>query len=123
MSWTFTSSGAVLGKAGKNAQAIVDAISTSRATLLGWTDEIDATISDTARIDLVSNYGSLDSTGKNILGSIVSAFVAQKIINYDMDSIGSSRKVETMLDVLENDVRRGLTLIKEDNVKKYLGAT
>lgn len=119
-SFNFTTSAQAIFKAGANANATAVANTTALNLL---SDEIEAIICDTARYDLVTNYASLDAKGKIILGSIASAYVAKYLINYSVFGYGQLRGVETMLDILENDIRRGLDMIKDDKVRAYLGVT
>jgi hypothetical protein len=119
MSWTFCTSGAAISKAGSRANSTIVA---SGATLATWSDEAENVICDVARANLINSYSSLTTNGKSILGNIASSLIAQKIISYDISSYGSSRTAETILDILENEIKRGLTLIEEDKIKKYLGA-
>src|SRR3990172_769020 len=108
MSWTFCTSGAAINKAGRLANSTITA---SGSALASWSDEVEDIICDTARVNLISNYGSLTSNGKKILGHIASAMIAQHIVAYDIGAYSKSREAETILDVLENEIRRGLKMI------------
>lgn len=120
MSWTFCTSGQAIVKAGANANS---AITISNQTLADWSDEAEHMICNIARVDLIGSYSSLTANGKDILQNIASAMVAQNIVTYDLSSYSSNREAETILDVLENNIRRGINLIENDKIKSYLGAT
>jgi|6_EtaG_2_1085325.scaffolds.fasta_scaffold22343_2 hypothetical protein len=111
-----------INKAGANANISISGGATISDTYNNWSSEAEAVVSDTARVDLVTNFGSLTSEGKQILKNITSALIAQQIINYEPSAIGVA-EATLRLNVLENQIRRGLKLIDGDKVKTYLGAT
>ena len=119
MSWTFTTETLAVKKAGANANSTITADST---TLAAWSEEAEALINDTARVDLVTNYSSLTDEGKQILGMIESSYVAKMILSYEPEAIGV-QGATLRINILENNIRTGLALIKEDKVKTYLNAT
>lgn len=126
MSWTFTTSGAAIAKAGLTESTFNDDSGDPRisgSVLLQWSDEAESLLCDTSRVDLVTNFASLTANGKQVLGNLASNLVGQKIAFFLRDEYASNREFETLLDIIENDVRRGLALISEDRVKTYLGAT
>ena len=120
MTWTLCTSGAAIAKAGVNANSTIIA---SGARLAEWCDEAESTICDVARVDVVTSYANLKSNGKYILQDLCSSMIAQKIINYDINSYSSSREAETMLDILENNIRRGISKVEDDKIKTYILAT
>ena len=117
MSYTLTTQGECKLKTGV-ADATIDA-SLSSANLDKWGDEAEGLISSQARYDVVTNYASLTTEGKKILSSIMSAWVAQKIAFYLRDEY-STREMELLMDALENDIRRGMAIIRDDKIKTYL---
>lgn len=110
MAFAFATSGAAILKAGAGASSTITA---NAAALDLWGDEADALIRATGRNDFASV--------KEVCDMIETAYVGQKIINYDMRGYSSVAMAETMLDVLENDIRRGLKLLEDDKVKTYWG--
>lgn len=112
MAFAFATSGAAILKAGANASS---AITINAAALDLWGDEADALIRATGRNDF--------SSVKEVCDMIETAYVAQKIINYDMSGYTSRSEAQTMLDILENDIQRGLKLISDDKVLTYWGDT
>ena len=119
MTWTFCLSGSAVAKAGAN--ATYDA--TNVAALDGWCDEAEDYVCALARADVITNSGSLTANGINVISNFVSNLIAQKIVNYDMSGYTSRNEAIMMLNVIENEVNRGIKLFKDDNVKTYMGIT
>ena len=119
MTWTLCTSGSAINKAGIYANATIIA---SGSALASYYDEVESIICSIARVDVVTAYSGLTSYGKQILGNLASSMVAQKIICYDPNAIGRSTAT-LRLNILENDIRRGISLISEDKVKTYLKVT
>ena len=119
MAWTFCTSGAAIAKAGANANSTITASGTQLAI---WSEDAEATMCAISRIDLVTGYASLTANGKQILSDATSSFIAINLINYDMSGYTSRYEAETMMDVLRDSALRGMSLIKDQNVNKYLGA-
>lgn len=116
MSFTLCTSGAAIVKAGANSAGSTLTIS----QLNNFSDEAEALCCAAARSDVVTNFGTLTTNGKQILQMITSSHIAHSILGYDGSGL-PSRELETRLDILENDVERGLALIREDKNKTYLG--
>lgn len=116
MSWTFCTSGQAIVKAGANANSTITA---SNQALADWSDEIEALICSAIRYDAVTNYGNLTTNGKKLFQMISSSHIAQQIVDYDL-GVNGSRKSETILDVQENQVKRGLQLLEDADIKTYL---
>ena len=123
MSWTLHTSGSAIATAGANVNSsIISYTGVYDDYLDQWSDEAEAICCNEARMDLVTNYASLTEKGKEILGSICDAYVAQKIIGYEPEAIGTIGAA-LRLNILENQMRRGLNQIKDDKVKTYLSIT
>lgn len=120
MSWTLTTSGAVIIKAGANASSTATA---SGGLLLDLSDEVESYICSLMRSDVVSDYSSLTSNGKQILGRLASNLIAQQVIAYDTSGFFSRAEAETALDVLENSIRKDEAIVKDDKNKSYLGVS
>ena len=120
MSWTLCTSGAAVVKAGANADS---GIATSGAILAQWSDDVENEICALTRKDIITNYGSLTSNGKQMLGRLAASKIAQEIIVYDASGFTSRFEAELMLDKLENDIRKIESIIKDDKHKTYLGIT
>ena len=117
MSWTLCTSGAAISKAGANVNSTIVA---SGATLANWSDEAESIACDLARSDVVTNFGTLTSNGKQVLQEFCSSHIAQKIIGYEPEAIGSS--VATLrLNILENNINSAKSILIDDKNKSYLG--
>jgi hypothetical protein len=117
MSFTFTSSGAIVRKAGKNCNAD---IATSGAALAEFCDQAEALIQATTRIDYLSTYSTLSANKKQILNQVTSDIAGMYIINWDMSGYTSRLEAQTMLDILNNSSQRGLKLLEEDKTKNFV---
>ena len=116
MSFTLHTSGSAKATAGANTNATILADATQLET---WSDEAEAFVCNAARYDVVTNYTSLTSKGKIILGSVCDAYVAQKIINYEPEAIGLTGAA-LRLNLLQTQIQQGLSQIDNDKIKSYL---
>ena len=122
MSWTLTTSGACIAKAGLTLSQVTTPETISGAIMQQWSDEAESLICDQSRNDVVTNFATLTENGKQILANLASNLVGQKIATF-LRANYSQREFETILDVMENDIRRGLSIIQKDEFKSYFGAT
>ena len=119
MAWTLCTSGAAITKAGVNANATIVA---SGAALSNWSDEAESIVCDIARSDVVTNFASLTTNGKQVFQDYCSSHIAQKIAIYD--PLGySSEELNIILNVLENNISNAEKLIRDDKNKTYMGVT
>lgn len=119
MTWTLCTSGAAIVKAGASANTTIVA---SGGVLGDWSDEAESTISNIARYDVVSNFTNLTAEGKQILQQLSSALIAEDIINYQQSAYSTGEAI-SMLNVMENKIKRNIKLIDEDKIKTYLKIT
>lgn len=120
MSFTLTSSGTAIIKAGRGASTTV---TMSGTVLNALSDEVEGFISAALRADVITNYGNFTAQGKKILDALASSMIAQSIIAYDPSGYTNIRAAETLLDKLENDIDRCLGRLSDDKVKTYLKVT
>lgn len=118
MSFTLSSSGACTISAGANVSSSLLADSSKLNTI---SDEVEGYINTLCRYNVVGSFASLTSTSKNILASLHSALVAQKMISYDMSGYTNAQEADQMLNVLENTAVKCEELLTQDKSKKYLG--
>lgn len=116
MAFTFTTSGGAIKTAGANVNATIVADS---AQLDNWSDQIEHDICVQARYDCITNYASLTASGKEILGKIEDAQIAQYIINYEPEAIGILG-ASLRLNFLQNIIAQGMNKIDDGKIKKYL---
>jgi hypothetical protein len=117
MSWTLSTSGAAIAKAGVNANS---AIIASAATLAKWSDEAEGTLCALTRKDWVANYTNVKTNFKPILDDVISDMVAMKIINYDMSGYPSTAKVQTMLDVIVDNKNRIIAGLSDIQIQEVM---
>lgn len=119
MSWTLTTSGACVVKAGNN---VNDSIALSGAVLAKWSDDAEATLSVRTKYDWVGNYSKIGANYKNILSDTTSSMVAMNMVSYDMSGYTSKREAETILDVLRDGIVTNIEILKEAANKDNMGA-
>lgn len=110
MSWTLTTSGACIAKAGANANSDVVA---SSATLAKWSDEAEGKICAECHTDFVTNYSTFGTEIQQALGDIASSLVAMNIISYDLTGYITQREAETLLDINDDRINKGLQTLKD----------
>jgi len=110
MSWTLTTSGAAIIKAGPNVNAD---IITSGAFLAKWSDDSEGQIIAATRRDWVTDYASVPTGVKGILSDVCSSMIAKQIICYDMSGYTSRQEATTMLDVHDDLVQKGFSTLKD----------
>jgi len=119
MSWTLCTSGAAIAKAGANVNTTIIA---SGTTLANWSDEAEAYACGLARFNVVGGFASLTTNGKQVFQDLTSNLIAQKIIGYQPEALGSS-SAATRTNILENNIQRIVKIITEDKNKTYLAIT
>ena len=117
MSWTLTTSGACIAKAGAGANSDVIA---SYATLAKFSDDAEATLNTLTRYDWIANYAGIGTNFKGVLSEAVSDIVAMRIVTYDMSGYRSRVEAQVLLDVLRDDFTRMLTDLKEKEVQEVM---
>ncbi len=114
-------------KAGKNVSADL----TTGTTVTGitadaaWTEFInqaESAINVITRKDWVTVYATLSADVKKILDETVSNQAAQYGISYDMSGFSTRREAETMLDVLDAGLKRGLSILKDIKRQEFANA-
>jgi hypothetical protein len=116
MAFTFTTSGAAIKTAGANVNA---SIVLDVTQLEDWSDKIENELCSVARYDCISNYTGLTTNGKEILGQIEDAKIAQLIINYEPEAIGTIGAT-LRLNLLQNIISQGVSNIEDGKIKSYL---
>ena len=117
MTETLTSSAAVKWKAGANANATITADAGQMTALI---NQAEGVISTNSRVDWVDGYAGLSANYKLILDEVASNLAAMYVIQYDMSGFTSRYEAETMLDVLNNGVNRGMSLLRPQPQKDFV---
>lgn len=121
MSFTLTSSAAILMKAGENADSTATA---SGALLQEFCDQAEADLCSRTRYDWVANYASLGANFKKILDAAVSSKAAIFVINWNMSSFFSRAEALSMQNVLWTEWNEIVNLLRsEAEIRRAIGAT
>ena len=120
MSWTLCTSGAAIAKAGANANSdIIVYDGTNKNIMDEWSNQAEGFLNAETRYDWIASSGTANFTAA--LSDVVSSKVANNIIAYDMSGYTSRAEAQTMLDVNENIIRKGIaTLNKKENQEKMV---
>lgn len=78
-------------------------------------------ISALSNYDWVDNYSSVTTEGAEFLRNLVSQMAAIKVIKQDMSGFTSRQEVVTMLNVLYEDVDNSLEILKNTDIKRFIG--
>ena len=118
MAFTLCTSQQAKLAAGLNANSTITA---SVTDLNYWSEEAEDYICTAMRYDVITNYGSLTTNGKKILGQWAAKLIGQDIIAYDASGYTSRFEAELMMDNLENKAAKIEAKCTDDKHKKYLG--
>ena len=103
MTFTFTTSGAAVRKAGRNVNTD---ISVSGAALDNWSDQAEGDIVVGAQTTFLGDYTGLPVDVKTELDNVASSMIAMNLIGYDLTAYpGSSGR--TLLDINDDIIQRG----------------
>lgn len=120
---TFAVSSAALAKAGRKVSDQLSGGDVSIGTDFAvdvWLVEAESFINATTRFNWTDQYASLNADTKYILNDTASSLAAMKCISYDMSGYTSRFEATTMLNVLRDNVMRGIDLLKESEVKTFI---
>ena len=104
---TYTTSGAVMFKAGANV-ARIDEVNMDFAIL-----NAEGSVDLSSKKDFSGAYSTLSENVKNALDDATSSLAAMQVIGFDMSGYTSRYEAETMLDVLRDGAARNLQLLKD----------
>lgn len=110
MTWTLTTSGAAIAKAGANEGWSTD--TKSGAYLAKWNEESEGRVEAETRRSWVSNYSALDTGIKNVLSDVTSSMIAKRIIAFDTTKYVGDEA--TLLIDLNDDIEtKGLRVLSD----------
>ncbi len=118
-----TASGACLLKAGKNVSTDLSAGIGADAKWEIFIGQAESVINSVSRVNWSDNYAGLDSDVQKLLDEITSNIAAMYAISYDMSGYTSRAEAGKMLDVLNDGVVRGTSLLKGQKRKDFVNAT
>lgn len=113
MSWTLTTSGAAVNKAGIHANST---ISVSGTALAKWSDDSEGYVELQTKRAWVDNYTGLPTGIKGVLSDIVSSKIAMAIISYDSTGY-SSREADMLMNFNDEIITKGLAQLKDFDSK------
>jgi len=109
MSWTLTTSGAAIFKAGADAN--------TEATISGsmaiWSDAAEGRIVSETGVDWVGSYTNVNSEVKKLLSDVASSLIAKNIIAYDISGYSRVAEAQTMISMQDDIARDGIRILKE----------
>lgn len=118
MTWTLTTSGAAIAKAGANADSTIIA---SGSTLLQWCKEAEGYVCENTSIDWVTYYDDASTQVQNALSDAVSSKIAMNIIAYDTTGY-TNQETNFLLNLNDGIVERSLSKLgqigKSNNLKE-----
>lgn len=117
MSWTLTTSGAAIAKAGVDANSTIVA---SGSTLAEWSNNSEAVISMLTGKDWVADYASVGTNFKSVLSDMSSDLIAMNIIGYSMGGYTSRLESSTMLDLRRDNFERCLKKLEDKETHKEM---
>ena len=112
MSFTLTTSGQAIAKAGSQAAAVTTVV------MNAWSDESEATLSGDTRKDWVADIASVKTNFKQMLSDAVSSDIAIKIANNNPDVYSSTAKYQTIIDVNFDKYNRIVRQLKDKENQK-----
>lgn len=82
--------------------------------------EIESEVNNACRYNFSDNYAGLNADVRAHLQAIESAYVAIKGISYDMSGYTSRIEAEDMINILWDDLKRHMALLKDRKTTTYM---
>jgi len=106
-----------VNKAGAN----VSAGGSEEGLVSDFVRQAEGTIAAVTKFDWVDAYASISDDVKYILNDVASNLAAIYIISYDMSGYTADTvEAETMINVYRESIARGLSLLKDQEVKDFI---
>ena len=115
----FATTAEVQRKAGANASSV----SNVEAYINDFMTQAESLINTLSQFNWSDVYSALNVDTKAILKQVASALAAMDVINYDMSGFTSRAEAETMLDFLNNEANRGLSLLRDIKKRDFINAS
>ena len=107
----------VQDKVGANASTVANVEAFINRFVLQAENWVNATVT----FDFSAAFSGLTIQVKSILTSVVSAYAAMRVINYDPDAIGRSTAT-LKLNVLQKEIDDGIKELKNKNTQSFMNA-
>lgn len=117
MSWTLSTSGAALIKAGANADAALIVDATKLATL---SDEAESDLIAFTGYDWITNYASVKTNWKPFISKAVAARIAMGIVKYNPSYYKSKAEAYLIANMNDNEWNDCLNVIKDKEWQKKM---
>lgn len=117
MSFTLTTSGAIIALAGQNVSSTV---STSGALMARFADEAEGVVCAFSRYDWVTNYSTILTIGKPLLDLATAAHAANALIAYDMGNYSPNGEAVTILNVNLNNFNKSIARLEDKDFQNFL---
>lgn len=105
-----------INKAGTN----VNATAKNESLVSDFVRQAEGVINATTRFDWVNAYSGLTNQVKFLLNQVASDLAAIYMITYDMSGFTDRVEAETMINVYREAVARGLSLLRDQEVKSFI---
>lgn len=112
----FATTAEVQYKAGANASAI----SNVELYINSFMTQAESKINSLCRYNFSDNYATLNADVKEILKEAASNLAAMYVINYDLSGFTSRYEAETMLDVLNNEFLKCISLLRDKKTQTFI---
>lgn len=115
MTFTLTTSGAILAKAG---DSLKSEYASSGALIYIWGSEAEGTFCGLTRKDWITGSAAIQASLLPMISDAVSSLAAIKAITYDITSY-TTKEAQTMMDYLTNNANMIITKLMEDENQKF----
>jgi len=112
----YTKNADIQARAGINANATNKLTAATDVYVLN----IESTINALTRYNWSDGFAALNVDVKGILTEVGASMCAMLVIQSDMSGFTSRAEAETMLDVLNNNVNRGLSILKKKGTERFM---
>lgn len=117
MTWTLCTSGAIIVKAGANANSTAVA---SSAILAQFQEQAEAIICTNSNFNWVDKYSSLNDDVKGILQDATSNLAAMYLVSYDMSGYTSRGEATNIIDLLNYRLTGDLKFLEDQTKKDFI---
>ena len=114
----YTKNADILARCGVNANATSKATAATDVYVLNIESQINAF----CLFNWSDAYAGLNADVKGILTDVGASMCAMLVIQSDMSGFTSRAEAETMLDVLNNNINRGLSILREIAKRDFINA-
>jgi len=112
----FATTAEVIRKTGANASAT----SATEAYINDYMTQVESLINCVTRYNWSDAYSGLNADVKGILKEVASNLAAIYVIEYDFSGFTSRNEAESMINVLRDGALRGMSLLRDQKVQKFM---